>query len=102
VSFFEEKAVVGEFFTIKCEANGRPEPNYTIVHNNTEVIGTDKSYTIAVVSYSHAGLYKCIAENRLGKSSKIYLLSVVGKIQFFWIKNSYSDILIISYFSLTI
>ncbi len=101
-SFFKEKAVVGQSFTIECEVNGRPEPSYTIVHNNTEVIGTDKTYTIADVNKTHAGLYKCIAENRLGKSSKIYLLSVVGKIQFFWNKRRHSDILKINYFSLTI
>jgi hypothetical protein len=77
---FNEEAVVGESFTIKCEAaDGHPEPSYTIIHNNTEVVSTEKTYTIPVVNKSHAGLYKCIAENKLGKISKDYNLSVIGR-----------------------
>ncbi len=78
--YFKEKALVGESFTIQCEANGRPEPRYTIVHNNTEVVTTEKTYTITVVNKTHAGLYKCNAKNKLGKSSKTYHLSVIGTI----------------------
>ena len=81
--YFKEKAVVGESFTISCETNGHPLPNYTITHNDSLVGGNDKTYTIDVVQYSDAGLYKCTAENKLGTSSKIYQLSVIGKIQYF-------------------
>ena len=72
--YFKEKAVVGESFTISCETNGHPLPSYTIIHNDTRVVSNDKTYTIYAVQYSHAGLYKCIAKNKLGTSSKIYHL----------------------------
>ena len=75
-----EKAVVGESFTISCETNGHPSPNYTIIYNDSLVVSNDKTYTIDVVQYSDSGLYKCIAENKLGTSSKIYQLSIQGKI----------------------
>jgi hypothetical protein len=82
-AYFKEKAVVGESFTISCETNGHPSPNYTIIYNDSLVVSNDKTYTIDNVQYSDAGLYKCVAENKLGSSSKMYQLSVIGKIQYF-------------------
>ena len=82
-AYFKEKAVVGESFTISCETNGHPSPSYTIIHNGTKVVSNDKTYTIDIVQYSDAGLYKCIAKNKLGISSELYVLSVMGKIQYF-------------------
>ncbi len=42
-----------------------------------------RRHTIDIVQYSDAGLYKCIAKNKLGITSKLYDLSVMGKIQYF-------------------
>ncbi|CAB3986170.1 contactin-3-like isoform X2 [Paramuricea clavata] len=78
--YFKEKAVVGKTFAITCESNGHPSPSYTIIHNDTKVVSNDKTYTIDVVQYSDAGLYKCIAENKLGNSSTIYYLSILDRL----------------------
>ena len=81
--YFKETAVVGESFTISCETDGHPSPNYTIIYNDSLVVSNDKTYTIEFVQYSDSGLYKCIAKNKLGTSSKIYQLSILGKIKYF-------------------
>ncbi|CAB3986180.1 hemicentin-1-like, partial, partial [Paramuricea clavata] len=75
--YFKENVDVGKTFAITCESNGHPSPRYTIIHNNTKIVSNDKMYTIDVVQYSDAGLYKCIAENKLGNSSTIYYLSIL-------------------------
>ena len=98
--YFQEKAVVGKTFAITCESNGHPSPSYTIIHNNTKIVSNDKTYTIDVVQYSDAGLYKCIAENKLGNSSTIYYLSFLGiRFNIFRYKTSrftvYTSILVI-------
>jgi hypothetical protein len=85
---------------ITCESNGHPSPSYTIIHNNTKIVSNDRTYTIDVVQYSDAGLYKCIAENKLGNSSTIYYLSILGiRFNIFRYKTSrftvYTSILVI-------
>ena len=65
--------------TISCTSFGFPEPSYNITHNETIFITTNKSYTIDVVKYSHAGVFKCVATNRLGSDSDNETLNVVGK-----------------------
>ena len=73
-----ENVVFGESVVIKCEAIAVPIPSYIIIHNNTEIVSTHKTYIMTDLTYSHAGLYKCIAANHLGNSSKILNLSVTG------------------------
>lgn len=78
-TFSTENAILGDFLVITCEAFAVPVPKYTIIHNGTKVISIGKKYIIAALGYSHAGSYKCIAENNLGKLSKTIVLSVHGK-----------------------
>ena len=85
--YFKDKAVVGKGFAITCESNGHPSPRYTMIHNDTKIVSNDRTYTMDVVQYSDAGLYKCIAQNKLGNSSTIYYLSILGKIQNFQIQK---------------
>ena len=85
--YFKEKAVIGKTFAITCESDGHPSPRYTIIHNNTKIVSNDRTYTMDVVQHSDAGLYKCIAENKLGNSSTMYYLSILGKIQYFQIQQ---------------
>ena len=73
-----ESVVFGESVVITCEAIAVPVPSYTIIHNNTEIVSTHKTFIINDLTYSHAGPYKCIAANHLGNSSKILNLSVTG------------------------
>ena len=85
--YFKENVDIGKSFAITCKSNGHPSPRYTIIHNDTKVVSNDRTYTIDVVQYSDAGLYKCIAENKLGNSSTIYYLSILGKIKYFQIQK---------------
>jgi hypothetical protein len=73
-----ENVVFGESVVITCEAIAVPLPSYTIIHNDTEIVSTEKTYIITVLKYSHAGSYRCIATNQLGNSSKTFSLSVPG------------------------
>jgi hypothetical protein len=77
ITFTPEKVVVGKSVTITCESNGFPEPSYTIVHNDTE-ISNEKTLNVSEVEWSQAGLYQCVAINKLGRNSKSYCLTVVG------------------------
>ncbi len=73
-----ENVVFGESVVITCEAIAVPLPSYIIIHNDTKIVSTHKTYIITVLKHSHAGSYKCIAANHLGNSSKIFSLSVAG------------------------
>ena len=73
-----ENVVFGESVVITCEAIAVPFPSYTIIHNNTEIVSTHKTYIITVLKYSDAGSYQCIATSILGNSSKAFSLSVAG------------------------
>ena len=71
-----ENAIFGKSVVITCEAITVPLPSYTIIHNDSEVVSTHKTYIIDVLEYSHAGSYKCIATSMLGNSSKIFSLYI--------------------------
>ena len=88
---------MGKTFTISCESNGRPSPSYTILHNGTKVVSNDKTYSIDVVQYSHAGFYKCIPENKLGIWSMIYNLSVIGDVEYFSYKKLFLQYFILRF-----
>ena len=66
---------------MSCETNGLPTPLSTIVCNITKVVSNSKIYAIRVVQYRYAGLYKCIADNKLESSTELYNMYVIGKIQ---------------------
>ncbi|XP_028399308.1 contactin-4-like [Dendronephthya gigantea] len=72
-----KKTLLGESVVITCEALAVPLPRYTIIHNDTVVVSTHKTYIITVLKYSQAGSYKCIATNQFGNSSQAFNLSVV-------------------------
>ncbi|CAB4043864.1 vascular cell adhesion 1-like isoform X2, partial [Paramuricea clavata] len=76
--FTPERAVFGESVIMTCNSNGLPEPSYNITYNGTEV-SANKTYTIDDVQYSHAGIYKCVATNKLGKDSASGNLTVIEK-----------------------
>ena len=78
--YFKEKAIVGETFNIWCESNGYPPPSYTIIHNDTQVVSIHKAYTIHSVEQIDAGFYKCIARNKFGNTSKLFHLTILGKL----------------------
>ena len=77
-----ENVVFGESVVITCEAIAVPLPSYTIIHNDTDIVSTHKTYIITVLEYSRAGFYKCIATNQLGNSSKTFSLSVAGTVPY--------------------
>lgn len=64
---------------------GEPKPTITwqFKANSSStflrVPGSDKILNIAKVENSHAGLYKCVAQNNLGTSEHITTLDVQGK-----------------------
>ena len=62
--------------TLKCEAEGLPEPTYEIKFNGT-IINSNKSDTIEVGD-SNLELYNCTSTNMLG--SETVNLTLPGKI----------------------
>ena len=84
VTFINHPAVVGERATVKCSSNGRPEPSYTIIHNDSITVSNQSTYFINEVKWSDAGTYKCIATNKLGSDSASKNLTV-GKIRLFYL-----------------
>jgi hypothetical protein len=79
---FPKTVQLGKSVVMICTAKAVPEPRYIIVHNNTETISNDRMFILDDVNKSHAGSYQCIVENKLGSSSKIDNLTVVGKITY--------------------
>ena len=73
-----ETVLFGKSVVITCEAIAVPIPSYTIIHNNTEIVSTHKTFIITDLTYNHAGSYQCIAANRVGNSSRILNLTVTG------------------------
>ena len=60
----------GKPLVIKCEADGNPSPTFRIFLNATEVPAVcGDTHIIYEVNDSHAGFYKCVAENQLGSSN---------------------------------
>ena len=59
----------GKSFTITCEADSYPTPDFKIFFNDTKLLVNENTYTITKVNNSHAGFYKCTARNKLGLGS---------------------------------
>ena len=77
-----KEAYIGKKFTITCESDGLPAPNYTITHNGT-IVSNESKYTKDAedVVQDDAGTYTCIAMNVLGRNSDSGNLIVIeGKI----------------------
>ena len=92
----------GQKVTITCISKGVPSPNNTIIGNGTKSKRPQKSrspakfektstevspektsttYTIDFVTPGDAGIYTCIAENKVGNDSATLNLTVQGKIK---------------------
>ncbi len=70
--------MVGGWFTVMCEAVGRPEPTYTIIYNDERTVSTRKTYNKSHgVGLDDAGIYVCNATNSLGNDLETYTL-VIG------------------------
>ena len=59
----------GKPFTITCEADAHPPPEFKIFFNDTKLLVNENTYTITKLSDSHTGFYKCTARNKLGLES---------------------------------
>ena len=76
------------FVTLTCSAEAQPSASFKIFLNETELVSTNKTYTIPEVNVSHVGNYTCVAKNILGtNTSNSEYLSLQGKIAFFCMKN---------------
>ena len=71
----------GQSATIACTAEARPEPSFKIFFNCDMLVKSDKTCTMPEVNSSNVGLYKCVAENILGKRSSISIYLSLGKIK---------------------
>ena len=81
VDLTSNPAYLNSSVTITCTSVGFPEPTFRMTHNNTIFLTTNKSYTIEVVNYTHAGWYKCVATNDRGNDSDSEFLNVTGNIE---------------------
>ena len=59
----------GKPFTITCEADAHPPPEFKILFNDTKLLVNENTYTITKLNDSHTGSYKCTARNKLGLGS---------------------------------
>ncbi len=82
----------GKKVTITCISKGVPYPNNDIFRNGTKVntektsteVSSEKTsttYTIDSVTPGDAGIYTCIAKNKVGNDSATVDLTVQGKIK---------------------
>jgi hypothetical protein len=76
-----EEAYFEKRFNITCDSDGQPAPSFTIIHNNTIIIVSNKTIVTYTkdVQYNDAGIYTCIAKNLLGNDSDSGNLTVKGK-----------------------
>nr|XP_040020644.1 B-cell receptor CD22 isoform X1 [Gasterosteus aculeatus aculeatus] len=58
--------VEGGSVTLKCVANGRPDPNFTWFGNENKEIGRGAEHKITLIVESQSGEYHCEATNKLG------------------------------------
>ena len=56
-------------FTITCDADSHPPPEFQIFFNDTKLLANEMTYTIPKLNNSHSGFYKCIAKNKLDSRS---------------------------------
>ena len=60
----------GEEFTLTCTADGRPEPQYQWIFNDTDIAGETENQLILLLNYTHHdGEYVCKAENDVGDAT---------------------------------
>ena len=71
----------GQSATIACTAEARPEPSFKIFFNCDMLVKSDKTCTMPEVNSRNIGLYKCVAENILGKRYSISIYLSLGKIK---------------------
>ncbi|XP_066151083.1 limbic system-associated membrane protein-like isoform X2 [Euwallacea fornicatus] len=63
----------GASFTLTCQASGYPKPKIQW-HKDNEKLGTEgESLTITNAKPSHAGNYRCFADNKVGKPDHKYI-----------------------------
>ena len=73
-------ATVDKGMAITCKADGLPEPGYIIYHDDTNLTGVVNGMKlIQSINHSHAGQYKCVANN-IGSNSGSFFLTVKGEI----------------------
>ncbi|XP_028399539.1 tyrosine-protein kinase receptor ver-3-like [Dendronephthya gigantea] len=75
IKFSSFPAVINQFLTVTCVSCGLPDPTITILHNDTKV-ASGMTYNIFRVNWTHAGKYKCVANNYLGNESFSIFLRV--------------------------
>ena len=74
-------ATVDKGMAITCKADGFPEPGYIIYHDDTNLTGVVNGMKlIQSINHSHAGQYKCVANNIIGSNSGSFFLTVKGEI----------------------
>ena len=90
IGFSTKSVKIGGSVTIMCSSDGFPEPRFTIFHNDTKAVSTEKTYTICNVKWSDAGMYKCFARNELGNDAAFAIFTVEGKadIRFLYFKST--------------
>ncbi|XP_060519736.1 lachesin-like isoform X2 [Cylas formicarius] len=58
---------IGDTLTLNCNATGAPRPRISW-HKNNERLGTEgETFIIQSVKVKHAGSYRCLADNKIGK-----------------------------------
>ena len=91
ITFFPDRAVLGEQVVITCNADGQPKPRYVLFHNDTAITGVryEKKFTISPLMWNHTGTYNCTAINSLGRNSTSRFLNVIseGKIYIVFAKK---------------
>ena len=90
IAFTKNPTVINEPKTITCTPDGFPEPIYTIYIMILWLV-LNKTYTISQVKREDAEMYKCIANNTLGKDS-FYLNVTEGGSQYMFLCAFYSHI----------
>ncbi|XP_028413739.1 hemicentin-1-like [Dendronephthya gigantea] len=76
IKFSENPAIFDESVNMTCSSHGLPAPRYVIYYNDSRVVASNMTYTISRVNWTHAGTYKCVANNALKNDSASSYLNV--------------------------
>ena len=71
--------IVGSFFTLNCRADGNPHPTVSWEFRDSRLATTNGVVTVQRARPSDAGLYTCIVQNAVSRTTETISVRIIGK-----------------------